>query len=108
MTILEGVLIILGMFVVTFGIRFCLYARAHKVVLPQWFDEALVFVPISVLSAIIAPMIFMQDDRVNISLDNPWFVGALLAFVVGLWRQNQLLTIAVGVIGFYLVKLLAS
>jgi branched-subunit amino acid transport protein len=45
------------MFAVTFGIRFGLFARAHKVTMPAWLENALKFVPVAVLSAIIAPMI---------------------------------------------------
>ena len=105
MTTSYLVLIILGMFVVTFGIRFCLFAKANKVVMPSWIEGALGFVPISVLSAIIVPMIFMPDGKLNLGLDNPWLLGALAAFVVGLIKQNQLLTIVVGVVVFYLSKL---
>jgi len=100
------ILIILGMFVVTFGVRFCLFAKASRVVMPGWIEGALGFVPISVLSAIIVPMIFMPNGELGISLSNPWLIGAGAAFVVGLLKQNQLLTIVVGVAVFYLSKLL--
>lgn len=99
------VFIILGMFSVTFGIRFCLFAKANKVVMPNWIEGALGFVPISVLSAIIVPMVFMPEGELEIGLDNPWLLGALAAFIVGLIKQNQLLTILVGVVVFYLSKL---
>lgn len=100
------ILIIIGMFAVTFGIRFCLFAKANKVVMPVWVEGALGFVPISVLSAIIVPMIFMPSGNLALSLQNPWLIGAGVAFIVGLIKQNQLLTILVGVIAFYLSKLI--
>lgn len=106
MTLTTAALIILGMFIVTFGIRFCLYARAHKVLLPQWLDKALMFVPVSVLAAIIMPMILIRDEQLTITWDNPWLIGAVTAFTIGLWRQNQLLTIATGVASFYIVRLI--
>jgi len=99
-------LIILGMFVVTFGVRFCLFAKANRVVMPSWIEGALGFVPISVLSAIIVPMVFMPNGELDINLSNPWLIGAGAAFLVGLLKQNQLLTILVGVAVFYLSKLL--
>lgn len=99
------VLIILGMFVVTFGVRFCLFAKANRVVMPNWIEGALGFVPISVLSAIIMPMIFMPNGTLEINITNPWLIGAGAAFVIGLLKQNQLLTIVVGVVVFYLSKL---
>lgn len=106
MSITYATLIILGMFVVTFGVRFCLFARANKITMPNWMDGALGFVPVSVLSAIIVPMIFMPDGHLSVSFHNPWLLGALAAFAIGLIKQNQLLTILVGVAVFYLSKLL--
>jgi branched-subunit amino acid transport protein len=96
--------VILGMFVVTFGIRFVLYARAHKVSLPQWMEDALRFVPVAVLTAIITPMILMPDKTLTVDWHNPWLSGALAAFVVGLWRQQPLLTIVSGVVVFFAGK----
>lgn len=107
MGLLDSVLIIVGMFVVTFGVRFVLFARAHKVVMPIFVERALKFVPVAVLTAIIIPMIFMVDKQVSLSLSNPWLIGAFTAFVVGVWRQHQLLTILVGVVVFFIAKYLA-
>lgn len=93
--------IILGMFAVTFGIRFVLYARAHRVVLPQWMEDALRFVPVAVLTAIITPMILLPGSTLLLDWQNPWLLGSLAACIVGLWRQQPLLTILVGVSVFF-------
>jgi len=104
MNLIDAVLIILGMFIVTFGVRFVLFARAHKVVMPEFLERALKFVPVAVLTAIITPMILMPDQHINMSLFNPWLLGGVAAFVVGIWRQQQLLTILVGVVVFFVSK----
>ncbi|QUX91732.1 branched-chain amino acid transport [Marinomonas sp. A3A] len=104
MTLWQGTIIILGMFAVTFGVRFVLFARADKVVMPTFIEKALKFVPVAVLTAIITPMILMPTQQIDISLSNPWLLGALAAFVVGIWRQQQLLTILVGVLVFFVAK----
>lgn len=104
MTLWQGALIILGMFVVTFGVRFVLFARADKVVMPAFIEKALKFVPVAVLTSIITPMILMPDRHMDLSLSNPWLLGALAAFIVGIWRQQQLLTILVGVLVFFVAK----
>ncbi|WP_421852536.1 AzlD domain-containing protein [Marinomonas sp.] len=104
MTLWQGVLIILGMFIVTFGVRFVLFARADKVVMPAFIEKALKFVPVAVLTAIITPMILMPNQYMDFSLSNPWLLGALAAFIVGIWRQQQLLTILVGVLVFFVAK----
>ena len=108
MTPWEYVAIVLGMFAVTFSIRFGLFARAHKVNMPAWLENALKFVPVAVLSAIIAPMIIMPGKEVSISTSNPWLIGALAAFLIGIWHQRQLLTIVVGVAAVFLAKYFAS
>ncbi|RDL46018.1 AzlD domain-containing protein [Marinomonas piezotolerans] len=101
-------LIIIGMFVVTFGIRFVLFASAHKAVMPKWLESGLKYVPVSVLTAIIAPMSVTDDSGLNLAISNPWFVGALTAFLVGLIFKHQLLTICVGVATFFITKLLTG
>jgi len=104
MNLLDSVLIIFGMFVVTFGVRFVLFARAHKVVMPVFVERALKFVPVAVLTAIIIPMVFMTDNQINLSFSNPWLIGAFAAFAIGIWRQHQLLTIFIGVMVFFIAK----
>lgn len=106
MSSMELVLIILGMFAVTFAIRFVLFARANKTQRPGWLEEALKYVPVSVLTAIIAPMSLTDDSGLNLALTNPWFVGALCALIVGILVKHQLLTICVGVLAFFTTKML--
>ena len=106
MSVLDSVSIIFGMFVVTFGVRFVLFARAHKVVMPDWLERALTFVPVAVLTAIITPMVFVLNGQLTLSLGNPWLWGAVAALAIGIWRQQQLLTISVGVLVFFLGKYL--
>lgn len=98
-------LIILGMFFVTYGVRVALFVSAHKADIPEWLDKALKFVPVSVLTAIIAPMSLTNSDGLALSLMNPWFVGALTSLLVGLVFKRQLLTICIGVLVFFFMKL---
>ena len=94
--------IIFGMFAVTFGIRFVLFARAHRISLPVWVENALGFVPVAVLSAIILPMILMPHGQFSLDWKNPWLLGALAAFITGMRKQKPMLTILVGVVVFFL------
>ncbi len=101
---LSLLLTLAGMVAVTFGIRFILYASAHRIQLPAWMEEALRFVPVAVLTAIITPMILMPKQQWALDWHNPWLLGSLAAFAVGLIRQQALLTISVGVVVFFVVK----
>ncbi len=100
--------VIFGMFVVTYSVRSVLFARAHRITLPDWMEQALGFVPVAVLTAIITPMILMPQQSFTLALDNPWLWGSLAAFGVGLWRQQALLTITAGVVVFFASKALLA
>ena len=104
MSVSQAALIIAGMFIVTFGVRFVLLARAHKVTMPLYVEQALKYVPVAVLTAIITPMVMMPDKQLDLHFDNPWLLGAVAAFLVGIWRQQQLLTIVVGVVVFFVAR----
>lgn len=98
---LSIILIIFGMFVVTFSIRFVLYARAHRMRLPVWLEESLAYVPVGVLTAIIMPMMLLPNKQLDFSWHNPWLLGGLAAFMIGLVLRKPLITIAMGVLVFF-------
>ncbi|MCO4784730.1 AzlD domain-containing protein [Marinomonas atlantica] len=108
MSNVELLLIIVGMFMVTYGIRVTLFVGANRAEMPEWLDKALKFVPVSVLTAIIAPMALTNDQGLAVSLLNPWFVGALAALITGLVFKRQLLTICIGVVVFFLMKMVTG
>jgi branched-subunit amino acid transport protein len=105
---MNEVIIITGMFLVTFSVRYVMFAMAGRIVFPAWFQQALAYVPPVVLSAIIAPLILMPQGHLDISLENPYFWAALVAAGVGFWRQHLLTTIMVGMISFALLKWMTS
>ena len=97
-------LLILLMAAVTFGIRYCLYARADKVTLPPRLEQALKFSAPCVLTAIWVPAVLMPDGELALTPDNPYLVGALIAVLVALWKKSVLLTILCSMAGFFLWK----
>ena len=99
---------ITGMLLVTFGIRFVLYARAHRIQLPLWLEESLRYVPVAVLTAIITPMVFMPHQQLELSWKNPWLIGGLAAFIIGLLLRKPLITIVVGVVVFFASQFLLT
>lgn len=98
----HELMLISGMTVVTFTIRYALFAMSNRFSLPPRLLQALNYVPPAVLTAIIVPMVLVQDDALWVSGQNPRLVGAIAALGVGLWRQNLLLTIVVGMMTFLL------
>lgn len=98
-------LLILLMALVTFLIRYALYARANAISLPPKLAQALKFSAPCVLTAIWLPAVLMPQGELALHWQNPYLFGALVAIAVALWKKNILLTIVVSMISFFIYKL---
>ena len=95
-------LMIPGMFLVTYLVRYLPFGLADSLRIPPKMEVALRFVPPVVLTAIVAPAVLMpQGDSIQLSLENPYLIGALVSFGIGWWRNNLLLTIVAGMLTFF-------
>lgn len=95
-------LMILGMVVVTVFIKAVIFVLGDRIVFPPLLKEALAFVPVTVLTAIIVPMILAPHGAgLELSWRNPQLVAALAAALVCAFTRRQLLTISVGLAVFF-------
>jgi branched-subunit amino acid transport protein len=101
---MNEAMMIAGMALVTFSVRYVMFAMAGRIRFPIWLKQALAFVPPVVLGAIIAPLILMPEGHLDMSFANPYFLAALVAAGIGFWRQHLLTTIVVGLVSFVLFK----
>jgi branched-subunit amino acid transport protein len=69
---------------------------------PDLFKRALRFVPLAALCAIIFPEILIRAGALTI--DPPRLAGALVASLVAWFTKSMLLTIAAGMLVFYLLR----
>ena len=99
-------LLIFLMAAVTYIPRYLPFALAGRIRIPARLEQALDFVPIAVLTAIIAQASLYRDGVLNLSLGNYHALAALVAFVVALLTRHLFATIAAGLIAFGLLKLL--
>jgi branched-subunit amino acid transport protein len=97
------IMIVLGM--LTFATRLSFIALLERIHLPAIFQRALRFVPIAVLSAIIAPELGYYKDSLALSATNPRLLAGLVATLVALRTKNVLWTISVGMAVFWILKL---
>lgn len=96
-------LLVGGMALVTFAIRYPLLALSGRIQMPPALVRALGYVPPVVLTAIVIPAIVIPDgETLWLSPTNPRLIGAIACAAVGLWRGNLLLTILVGMATFWL------
>ncbi len=91
-----------GMALVTFLIRYLPFGLASRFEFPDNLVRALRYVPPTVLTAIIVPAVLMPTgQRIDVSYSNAYLVGAVVAFGIGWFSRNLLLTI-VGGMAFFL------
>lgn len=98
--------LILGMALVTYLPRYLPLALAGRVAMPPALERALDFVPIAVLTAIIAQASLVRGGELDISLDNYHALAALFAFAVALLTRHLFLTIIAGLTCFALLRVL--
>ncbi|MCC7163047.1 MAG: AzlD domain-containing protein [Anaerolineae bacterium] len=91
-------LTILAAGVATFLIRLSFIAVHGRVIMPDWFNRALTFVPVTVLSAIIVPELVMTDGVVNFSPLNARLIAGIAAILVAWHTKNVMVTIVVGML----------
>jgi branched-subunit amino acid transport protein len=91
-----------GMTLVTFLIRYLLLPLSGRFQFSSGMQRALGYVPPAVITAIVVPFALIPDGRhVQISLSNPYLIGACLTFGIGWLSKNLLLTIVGGMVCFW-------
>jgi len=95
-------LLVLGMVIVTFSVRYLPLALSGRFPMPPWLERALRFVPVAVLTAISVPIMVMPNDQMALSLDNEYLVAGVVAIAIAAWRRQLLLTIVVGLLVFFM------
>jgi branched-subunit amino acid transport protein len=101
-------LVIIGMGIITYGIRLSMIVLLEKVEIPTRLKQALRFVPPAVLSAIIFPELLQPGGRLDVSLGNERLMAGLLAMIVAWRTKNVLWTIIVGMAALWLLQTLGN
>ena len=89
-----------GMVVVTFGIRLSFLVFGHRLRFPAWLERALRYVPAAVLTALIVPMALAPQGAVDVSLNNAYLPGAVVAAVVAFFSGHTLAAIISGFVAY--------
>jgi branched-subunit amino acid transport protein len=99
-------IIIVGL--LTFGIRLSFIGFMGRMQISPMLQQALRFVPVAVLSALIAPALFLPRGSLDLSLGNVRLIAGLLAIVVAWRTKNVLLTIVVGMACLLILQVFMS
>ena len=88
------VMIVCGL--LTFSMRFVMFSDLAPKQLPVWLEEALGFVPVAVLTAIIVPAVIVSPEGGLMLAGNSKLPAALVAVTAALVTRSVLATIASG------------
>jgi branched-subunit amino acid transport protein len=100
---MNELLLIAGMTLVTFVVRYPMMALFSRIPLPKPVFHALRYVPPAVLAAIIVPAVLMNSSsRIDVSPQNSYLPAAIVAALVAWRTKNLLLTIVVGMAAMWL------
>ena len=97
------VMIVGGIF--TFGTRFVMLSGWVAHCLPRWLVDALAFVPIAVLTAILVPAVLIDPSTQQVVVvENARFFAAVMATIVALLTRNVIATIISGLASLWIMQ----
>jgi branched-subunit amino acid transport protein len=85
--------------------RFSFIYLFGKLHIPETMRKALHYVPPAVLSAIIFPELFLQNQHLELSLSNHRLLAGGVAIIVAYLTKNTLVTILAGMLALALLQL---
>ena len=96
-------LVIIGL--LTLATRLSFFLLLEKWKPPEIFQRGLRFVPLAVLPALIFPELFVHNNAITVPPDLPRLAAAVAAGLVAWRTKSILLTIGVGMLVFYLLRM---
>lgn len=102
----DEILLIGGMALVTFCIRYLFFAFADRISLRGWLGRSLGYIPPAVLTALTLPALLLPEGEWDLSPGNPYLVAGLAAAALGVLSKNLLVTIGSGLAVFFAFRLL--
>lgn len=97
-------LLILGMALITFAIRYSLFAFPD-LRFPPFVRQSLHYVPTAVLSAIVLPGMLIPDGQQwAVNLDNAYLLAGMVTIAIAALTRHLLATIGGGLLVFFLLR----
>ena len=105
MTLLEGLIAILGMALITVVTRGFFLFPDRELPLPAWLQQGLRYAPLAALVAVIAPEIVMTQGQFISTWRDARLPAVVVATAYFYWRRDILGTIITGTATLLLIKL---
>ena len=97
-------LIFIAMAMGTFALRFSFIYLFGKVDVPDWLQDALRFVPASVLAALVFPALTYSESTLDLTLNNIRLLAGIGGALVAWRTKNVMWTIVVGMVLFWILQ----
>ncbi len=97
---------VFGLALSTFLIRYSIIFFSGKIIFSDRVKEIFAFIPVAILPAFIAPVVFYNEGNVDIILGKERFVIIILAFFISFRFKSILLTILSGLFLLYTCQFL--
>ena len=98
----NEIIMVLGMALVTLGVRYVPLLTVAREEYPHPLLRALPFALVAVITAISVPPVFMPQGQLDIAPDNAFLVGGIVAVLIA-WRSGSLLPTIIGGMGSFLL-----
>ena len=89
---------------ITYAIRLSCIGLLGQRDMPALLLKALHFVPIAVLPAIILPQLFLRNNMLALSIQNPRWIAGLVAIAVAARTRSTLATVLAGMGALWLLQ----
>ncbi|BAN47939.1 AzlD domain-containing protein [Metapseudomonas resinovorans] len=90
----------------TFAMRLSFVELYGRLRIPALLKQALLYVPASVLAALVLPAVIFPSGQHDIALDNPQIPAAIVAALLAWLTRNAALTLAAGMLTLWGLKYL--
>jgi branched-subunit amino acid transport protein len=104
MSDVEIWIVIVGLALVTVVTRDFFLIPGDAIRLPRRVEHALRYAPACALTALVAPEMFTQHGALVLTLANPKLIGGLVAGLTMVATGRSLLTMAVGMVAFWIAR----
>ncbi|MGZ8981217.1 MAG: AzlD domain-containing protein [Burkholderiaceae bacterium] len=101
-------IVIIGLTCVTVATRSAFLVLGTRYTLPERLQHALRHAPVCALVALIAPELALASGSLELSFSNPKLVAGIGAAVVMVATRNMVAAMAVGMLAFTALRLLAA
>jgi branched-subunit amino acid transport protein len=93
----EIIFIIAGAALVTYCTRFPLLVFSGSKV-PKWVEQYFCYLAPAILTALIAPFVFLKNNSLNISFQNDYLIATILTGLVAYFSKSTLAAVLTGVL----------